>query len=550
MSEEPGTNEPTSSPSESPSPGGRELLPYKEFVPTKRLMPSRPVLSHAKRMPILATLLIMTITAVGVIYPMYKRQKPDHCPNDASRWSTVFYLVEYGTYEYLPDWWASWTDGKGKLEGIMTEEDKAQRPFQIGEKWYRMPWDIMPFWTIDFVSFEKEDGTRQYYSSKPPLFPTCVAGVVMALEKISHWEFWPLYHVPPMNFAKQAYPWHLMRITLIIVQVVPFLLLIFLMAKIVSKQSDSTFVRLFCIASTALATFLTPYLTTLNNHVVAACMVMFAAYAFLRIWYDGRRGAIWFLAAGFCGASGAALELPAASVLAAILVLLLFKNARKTLMVALPAALLVIGAALLTNWMGTGQRMIEPVYSHFGEQGGPYDFPGSYWMANEYNPNGPSGMDALNELKPLYLFNLLLGHHGFFLLTPIMFIALLGIVRHWVREDDRGQPMFACLVLMISMVVVGFYTFRTNNYGGGAQGPRWLFWLIPLWLLMLPSGVELLKRSWIGKGVCFLLLLVSLYTVVGAMPRSDDEIRPWSTISWAHECQRSDRAPDWLRIKY
>jgi hypothetical protein len=499
-------------------------------------------------MPVFSTLLVIVITAVGVIYPMYRRQKPDHCPNDASRWNTVFYLVEHGTYEYLPDWEASWTDGKGKLKEEMAEEDRKERPFRIGDKWYRMPWDIMPFWTIDFVSFEKEDGTRQYYSSKPPLFATCVAGVVMVLERISSWDFWPFSYIAPMEFKNQQYPWHLMRITVIIVQVVPFLILIFLMAKFVSRQSDSTFVRLFCIVSTALATFLTPYLTTLNNHVVAACMVMFATYAFLRIWHDGRRGAFWFLVAGFCGAFGAALELPALSILAAILVLLLFKNARKTIMVSLPAALLVIGAALLTNWMGTGYRMVEPVYSHFGEAGGPYDFPGSYWMANKYC-DGPSGMDALYELKPTYLFNLLLGHHGFFLLTPIMFVALLGILRHWLREDARGLPMFSCLVLMISMVVVGFYTFRTNNYGGVVQGPRWLFWLIPLWLLMLPSGVELFKKSLIWKGICCLLLLASLLTVVGAMPRPEDEDRPW-TISWAHKWQRSDYLPDWLRIDY
>ena len=478
------------------------------------------------------TFLFMMLAAIGVIFPMYWREKPDHCPNDASRWNTVFYLVEHGTYEYLPDWEASWTGGKGKLETEMSEEDRKQRPFHIGEKWYKSPQDIMPFWTIDFVSFEDEDGTRHYYSSKPPFLPTCVAGVVMALEKLTGW-----------NFKDQKYPWHLMRVTLIIVQMVPFLIFISLMAKRVRTQSDSAWVRNFCVAAAALATFLTPYLTTLNNHVMAACAVMVAVYAFMKIWYDGRRGAVWFLLAGFFAAVAAALELPAVSLLVCVLCLLMTKNARKTLMVALPAALLVVAAVLLTNWWGTGGRMLTPVYGQLGEEGGPYDFPGSYWT-------NPQDMDALNELKPIYLFNLLLGHHGFFLMMPIMFLSLLGVVRHWFRQDDRSQPMFACLVVMISMVVVGFYTFKSNNYGGGAQGPRWLFWLIPLWLLMLPSGVELLKGSRLGRGVCYLLLLVSLLTVVGAMPRPGDQVRPWSTISWAHEWQRSEALPDWLRIRY
>jgi hypothetical protein len=567
MSEDPGTNEPMSDPpasgqesSQVESVGERVVPPYKEFAAKLKAPPPQPFESCGRGAaePADLSVLFLILVAIGVIFPMYWRHKADHCPNDASRWNTVFYLVKYGTYEYLPHsgdsedktgWTASWTDGKGKLESEMTEADKAQRPFKIGKKWYKKPWDIMPFWTIDFVSFKNDDGTRSYYSSKPPLFPTCVAGVVMAMEKVSSWDFWPFSYIKPLDFADQEYPWHMMRLTVIIVQVIPFLVLVWLMARHVRKQTDSGFVRNFSIACAAFGTLLTPYLIPLNNHVVAAACVMISAYAFLKIWYEGHRSAKYFLFAGFFAAYAAALELPAASLLAAVLVLLAAKNGRKTLLVSLPAVLLVVGAALFTNWLGTGGRMIEPVYAHFGEEGGPYDFPGSYWMKNEYNPDGPDNMDALNEDKPIYLFNLLLGHHGFFLLTPIMFISLLGIVRHWFRTDDKAQPMFSCLVLMISMVVIGFYTFKTNNYGGGVQGPRWLFWLIPLWLLMLPSGVELLKCCRVGRGICYLLLLVSLLSIVGAMPRPGNEVPPFSD-SWAHKFQRSDFLPDWLEINY
>ena len=67
--------------------------------------------------------------------------------NDRSRWCTVAALVEDGTYQI------------DRLVNFTNE--KKRRP------WY----------TIDMVRHRGEDGKLHYYSSKPPLFPTMVAGV-------------------------------------------------------------------------------------------------------------------------------------------------------------------------------------------------------------------------------------------------------------------------------------------------------------------------------------------------------------------------------------
>ncbi len=39
--------------------------------------------------------------------------------------------------------------------------------------------------------------------------------------------------------------------------------------------------------------------------------------------------------------------------------------------------------------------------------------------------------------------------------------------------------------------MLAFYTWnpKARNYGGSTQGLRWLFWLIPFWLLVLPRGL-------------------------------------------------------------
>ena len=39
--------------------------------------------------------------------------------------------------------------------------------------------------------------------------------------------------------------------------------------------------------------------------------------------------------------------------------------------------------------------------------------------------------------------------------------------------------------------MLAFYDWnpKARNYGGSTQGLRWLFWLIPMWLLCLPAGL-------------------------------------------------------------
>jgi hypothetical protein len=51
---------------------------------------------------------------------------------------------------------------------------------------------------------------------------------------------------------------------------------------------------------------------------------------------------------------------------------------------------------------------------------------------------------------------------------------------------------------------------------------RWLFWLIPFWLVVLPAGVEGGQRNRWVRGLTLLALMVSVFSVGYAL-RS-----PWS----------------------
>ena len=442
--------------------------------------------------PIDLTALFMVLTSGLLVGTILHHPTPNYGDNDASRWNTVYYLVEHGTYEFLPDHGTNWTRKKGK--------------------W---PEEIGPLPTVDMIRIVDGQGGDHYYSSKPPLLPTCLAGVVWLIEKVTFGT---------ADF--QHHPVTITRTTLILVQVIPLLVCMWLLRQHLYRCSESPFVRAFGMAVIAFGTYLTPWAVALNNHVIAACTAMFTLHAFVRIWYDGRREWYWFALAGFFAAFTAATELPAGLLAVILFIALLVKDRRRTLTAALPAALVPLAAALCTNYLATGSLL--PAYLQIHKEGGWYDYPGSFWT-------NPRGIDALHDPKAVYLANMLIGHHGFFLLTPVLVLCLAGLIRHLCRADAPRRGL-AAFTLLLTAAVVAVYTVKTNNYGGVTQGFRWLFWLIPMWLLFLPECVQLLAGRKSTRVICYAALAVSMLSVGDALRR------PWAD-SWA---DRLFHALDWV----
>ena len=134
-------------------------------------------------------------------------------------------------------------------------------------------------------------------------------------------------------------------------------------------------------------------------------------------------------------------------------------------------------------------------------------------------------MDWLNdhpEPYGVYLFHMTLGHHGVFSLTPIFLFSAVGAIR--LLDPRNRLSALAWLTTLLTVAMVAFYTWnpKARNYGGSTQGLRWLFWLIPFWLVLLPKGVEDGQRSRWVRGLSLAALLVSVFSVGYAM-RS-----PWS----------------------
>jgi len=199
-----------------------------------------------------------------------------------------------------------------------------------------------------------------------------------------------------------------------------------------------------------------------------------------------------------------------------------------------PAALLVAVAALGTNILAHGDWRTP--YAHRGVGDNWYDYPGSYWL-----PENVRGIDRGESSPLVYAFNVLIGHHGLFSLTPIWLLSAAGCAI-WVSNRRNTPPaahhssdraILAAFTLITSLVVLAFYLSRPQidrNYGGGTCCLRWLLWLSPLWLLTLVPSADCLGQSRFGRPAAIALLVGSAFSA--AYAADNPWVHPWIFDYW------------------
>jgi hypothetical protein len=92
-----------------------------------------------------------------------------------------------------------------------------------------------------------------------------------------------------------------------------------------------------------------------------------------------------------------------------------------------------------------------------------YQYERSYWSR-------PVEFDALREPPLVYAFHALFGHHGLFSHTPWL---ALGVPWFFQREERRALDALRLVVGGALVFIVGYYVFKTVNYGGRCVGMRW-----------------------------------------------------------------------------
>lgn len=456
---------------------------------------------------------------------------PTFSSNDRSRWATIRALVDEGTYVVgrrdKKVFYGSIVLPLGHLDPIQAVAAVA------GGYHYRTSNDSGIIFKDGYQSVDKalHPSKLEFYSTKPPLLSTLIAGLYWLLRCLFGW-----------TMAEDPFP--VVRTILVFVNLVPFFFYLREMSHLAECYGRTDWGRYFVVAAAGFATLVTPFLITLNNHTLGTFSVLFALIFVLKIWrrapatrggqgQDGKP--VWwhFALAGLLSAFSVVNELPALSFAAAMFLLLLWWFPRHTLLVFVPSTLVVAAAFFLTNYWAVGEW--KPVYAEFG---GPwYEYEGSHWRKP---PPGhtKTGIDwaYLHESRAAYAFHVLVGHHGLLSLTPLWLLALVPMVagtlylRRRLHQPEASAPDTASvahasgaygqalpwfippLTLALTVVVVGFYLVKSNNYGGNTNGLRWLMWLSPLWLLCVLPMADRLSTSRPGRLLAYVLLAVSVFS--------------------------------------
>ena len=417
-----------------------------------------------------AMLVITSATAVSLGLTL--RTKTQLEANDISRWCTVWSLLERGSYVIDDCPWQAKT------------QDKVRKPdvFQTGNP----------------------SAPEHYYSSKPALLPTMVAGMLYPFRKLtgipldadSPQPRTPRPDRPDQTTEPVHWPVYVfyLKPTVVALNVVPYLAFLVLFARLLDRIVRNDWAWFAGLVSAAWGTQLIIFNSTLNNHSVAAYSAFFAVYALMRIWESPRPSRFadedeppvrtpygTYAAAGFWGAFAACNELPAAAFGLVLFLCVLARSPRATLLAFVPAAAIPCIAFLATLYLSTGG--FTPFYAEFG--GASYEYTGSYWA----HPLEMDWFDKHPEPWWVYLFHLTLGHHGMFSLTPIFLLAIPPMIRG-IFGADRRIAGLARMTFVLTVGLIAFYVYKTHNYGGSTQGPRWLFWIYPFWLILVATGFE------------------------------------------------------------
>jgi hypothetical protein len=337
---------------------------------------------------------------------------------------------------------------------------------------------------------------EHFYSSKPPVMSVLYAGVYAVLHQTTGLSFRTdrAQAIWVMNVLGGAVPHALLLgyAYLFLAAYAPAHLLLWTFAC-------------FAFGQLGLA-----YATTLNNHVPAA-LAAFAAFYHAYLVRSRRPASPHdYVFAGLAAGFAPTLDLAAVFISVAVGLYLLAFDWRRTLKLFAPAGVVPV----LLHFALT--RAITGSWRPISTRPDLYRYPGSYW-------NTPRGLDALDEPKGTYLYNMLLGHHGLLSMTPVLILAVIAVA---ITVARRGPRLAEALVVGGSLLAsVVFYMLTTENYGGICVGFRWLLPVTPLVLLFVSDWLATL-RTRAGWCVFLALLAVSQFHAFSGMTN------PWKSSKW------------------
>jgi hypothetical protein len=338
---------------------------------------------------------------------------------------------------------------------------------------------------------------NHFISSKMPLWSVAAAGGYGILHAITGWTF-------------DTHEKSVLMFMTILTGLIPQLLLLLYFYRMLLVWTTRESARIFGFACMAFSWIGLGYATGINNHTPAATAVFIAFFYAWHIRHHRQHSRWTWLLAGLLTGLAPTLELWSVLFSAAFFLYVVQRDMKKAILVFIPAACLCPLINALFTWISTGS--VLPVYL----QKELYFYEGSYWLRM-------TGIDALREPKIIYFFHMLLGHHGYFSMTPVLILGAWELIRSLHRRHPRfAEAMVIGIPTLLCMLALGI---RTRNYGGICFGFRWLILTMPLMLLFVAAWLERIQSCW--WRVVFLILFV-----IGCLHTGDALRGTWRFSMW------------------
>ncbi len=346
-------------------------------------------------------------------------------------------------------------------------------------------------------TIDKKKTGEHFISSKPPLLPTYGAGVYWVYQKLTGQTI--AEHegnvVRTVTFFTS-----LLAHAVFLVYLYRFCLLLFH-----RRLTILVTMAVGCFGYLGVA-----YATAINNHSIGAALALVGLFHAYRAGQGSAGYKDWILSGFWLGINGA-VDLTCLAFIPTVGVYLLLRNWRK--------ALLGYGLATLPGLVSLGglnfliMGSFKPAYTNSEVQN----------FAENYFKHRRSGIDALREPKHIYGWNVLLGHHGVFSMTPVFCFGLYELVR---RIKTRSYLHESLVAASVFAAVFYFYIFRTRNYGGWCVGMRWLVPFMPMFLLYFGAWFDRVKLTRLT------LTAVALAFAVGCFHVQDGLTGPFQYSVW------------------
>jgi hypothetical protein len=324
-------------------------------------------------------------------------------------------------------------------------------------------------------------------SSKPPVLTLILTGEYVALHRVFGW-----------GLETKADLKRVIRTMNLTVVVGSFALALLFFAGTVRFFVERPGVRCFLLGACAFGTQLGGYASQMNNHVPGTAALLVALYFGIGMAMRRLPPSPWrFAGFGFAAALTFTLDMPLTIFPALLGLYLLYLYPRWTLVYGGLGAMLPLLVHFGVMIAITGSpRPVQTKYDTFLYENSPW--------------RNPQGIDALNLPKGTYLFHMLFGRHGAFLLYPVLLLGVWAALRSVIGGDaeKRGWLLGGALGVL---GLTAYYAHGTWNYGGEAYGFRWYIGAMPVLLLMAAPWLERIRGKLCGIVAAF-LLAVSCYS--------------------------------------